>query len=358
MGHNPTSGVLSLERRKEIYAVCSKYDVVIIEDDPYYYLQFPSAELEEAKARGLPIPLSQPANTLEKKSGFPFLDSLAPSFLNVDTDGRVLRLDTFSKTVAPGCRVGWITGAPEIIERVLRISESSTQQPSGFVQSMLAEALIGQQVETMAKFRAAKDKATFSGWQMHGWVRWLAGLRGEYERRMNRMSAILEEGSYQLKQSTPVREADADWGVISKTKLYDFDWPRGGMFLWLHMRFETHPLWKATGSSGNIINGTALSTALMLFLTRKPYLVLVSPGMMFSATPKIREERGWAYYRLCFAAESEENIDLCSDRFVDGVHKFWRVKKVADLEDILKDGPPTAQQESEGLVDLGSYMAC
>ena len=36
MGHNPTGIVLSLERRKEIYAVCSRYDVIIIEDDHYW----------------------------------------------------------------------------------------------------------------------------------------------------------------------------------------------------------------------------------------------------------------------------------------------------------------------------------
>ncbi|KAI1853776.1 hypothetical protein JX266_001760 [Neoarthrinium moseri] len=360
MGHNPTSGVLSLERRKEIYAVCSKYDVIIIEDDPYWYLQYPSAEREEAKARGLPIPEPKAANTLQKKSGYPFLDSLAPSFLNVDTDGRVVRLDTFSKTVAPGCRVGWITAAPEIIERVLRISEASTQQPSGFVQSVLAESLIGSQPEAIARFasRSARDKVTFSGWQMDGWVRWLAGLRGMYERRMNRMCSILEEGAYQLKQSTPVRDADSDWGVISKTKLYEFDWPRGGMFLWLRMRFEKHPLWQATGSKGNVINGTALSTALMVFLTTKPYLVLVSPGMMFSATPKIREERGWAYFRLCFAAESEENIDKCSERFVQGVQKFWRIKKVKELEDILSETEAASAQDNEGLIDFGSWMGC
>ncbi|KAI0122890.1 aromatic amino acid aminotransferase [Xylariales sp. AK1849] len=360
MGHNPTSGVLSLERRREIYALCSKYDVIIIEDDPYWYLQFPSAELEEAKARGLPIPEPKSANTLEKKSGYPFLDALAPSFLNVDTDGRVVRLDTFSKTVAPGCRVGWITAAPEIVERTLRISEGSTQQPSGFVQSVLAEALMGPQTEAKAQFasRSTRDKATFSGWQMDGWVRWLAGLRGEYERRMNRMSSILEEGAYQLKQSTPVRDADSDWGVISKTKLYDFDWPRGGMFLWLRMRFETHPLWQVPGSQGNLINGTALSTALMVFLTTKPYLVLVSPGMMFSATPKIREERGWAYFRLCFAAESEENVDKCSERLVQGIQKFWRIKKVKELEDILNDIGAASMEDNEGLVNMGSWMGC
>lgn len=357
MGHNPTSGVLSLERRKEIYAVCSKYDVIIIEDDPYWYLQYPSAAVEEAKVRGLSIPEPRAANTLQKKSGYPFIDSLAPSFLNVDTDGRVVRLDTFSKTVAPGCRVGYVTAAPEIIERIVRISESGTQQPSGFVQSMLAEALIGQQPEAVARFQASRSKSSFSGWQTEGWVRWLAGLRGMYERRMTRMCSIIEEGAYQVKQSTPVKDAEADWGVITKTQLYDFSWPRGGMFLWIHMRYETHPLWKAAGSAGNVINGLALSTSLMIFLTRKPYLVLVSPGLMFSPTPEIREKKGWAYFRLCFAAETEENIDRCSERFVAGVQRFWRIKDVKELEDILSETSANAL-EADGLVDMGSWMGC
>lgn len=362
MGHNPTSGVLSLERRRDLYSVCSKYDVIIIEDDPYWYLQFPSAAVEEAKARNLPIPEPKEANTLEKKSGYPFIDSLAPSFLNVDVDGRVVRLDTFSKTVAPGCRLGWITSTPEICERILRVSESGTQNPSGFVQVIIAETIIGPQPQASAAFAAKsrKDQPTFNGWEMGGWVRWLEGLRGQYERRMNRMCKILEENAYQLKQSTPMRESDWDWGVITKTKLYDFQWPRGGMFLWVRMRFETHPLWKAPGSKGNIIDGTAMSTALMIFLTQKPYLVLVSPGLMFGATPKIRTERGWAYYRMCFAAESEENIDSCSLRFTQGVQKFWRIKNVKELEAIL-DETSSLNAEVEqvtGLTNLGSWMGC
>lgn len=364
MGHNPTSGVLSLERRKEIYAVCSKYDVIIVEDDPYWYLQYPSAAVEEAKARGRPVPEPRAANTLEKKSGYPFLDSLAPSFLNIDVDGRVVRLDTFSKTVAPGCRMGWVTAAPEVVERLLRISEATTQQPSGFVQAMVAEALMGQQVEAQGRFsllRSNRERAAFRGWQTAGWVRWLEGLRGQYERRMNRMCAILEANGTQLKQSTPARGPDADWGVITKTRLYDFDWPRGGMFLWLRMHFELHPLYGKPGSRGNVLDGPALSTALMMLLTHKPYLVLVSPGMMFSATPDVARTEGWAYYRLCFAAESEENIDACSARFAKGVHRFWRIKKVEELEDLL-DEINSAQSEGltdgERLANLGAYMGC
>ena len=44
---------MPLARKAEIYAICRQYDVVIIEDDPYYYLQFPDAS-------GAPIPLTIP----------------------------------------------------------------------------------------------------------------------------------------------------------------------------------------------------------------------------------------------------------------------------------------------------------
>lgn len=364
MGHNPTGGVLPLERRKEIYSICSEYDVIIVEDDPYWYLQFPSAEVEEARARNQPAPSpseSDLASTLEKKSGYPFLDSLAPSFLNIDVDGRVVRLDTFSKTVAPGCRMGWITAAPEIVERLLRVSETSTQQPSGFVQVVIAEAIMGSQPEAArAAFAAtpARHQAAFAGWRVDGWVRWLEGLRGEYERRMNTMCSILEEGCWQLKQSTPVQHADADWGVITKTRLYDFRWPRGGMFLWVRLRFETHPLWGAASAVHGKVDGVALTTALMAFLTRKPYLVLASPGLMFSATDEIRAARGWAYYRLCFAAESTENIAVCSQRWVDGVQRFWRIKKIKELEEILDEINAGALEETDGMADFATCMGC
>jgi DNA-binding transcriptional MocR family regulator len=98
IGQNPTSGTLSVQRRKDIYLICCKYDVMIIEDDPYWYLQFPSAAESEALSRNLPYeptPMHTP-EPMSKSSGFPFLDSLVPSYLSVDTEGRVIRLDTVS----------------------------------------------------------------------------------------------------------------------------------------------------------------------------------------------------------------------------------------------------------------------
>ena len=120
MGHNPTSGVLSIERRKAIYKLCCEYDIIIVEDDPYWYMQFPSAVEAEAHSRDLPVPMSKPAHELPKSSGYDLLDSLVPSYLNIDVEGRVIRLDTFSKTIAPGCRMGWITTQPRFIAALTR----------------------------------------------------------------------------------------------------------------------------------------------------------------------------------------------------------------------------------------------
>ncbi|KAL1882695.1 hypothetical protein VTK73DRAFT_1607 [Phialemonium thermophilum] len=363
LGHNPTGVVLSVQRRRELYAVCQKYDVIIVEDDPYWHLQFPSAEVEEAKSRHRPPPQSVQEFKPTKSSGYEFLDSLTPSFLSIDTDGRVVRIDTFSKTIAPGCRLGWLTAQPALIQRYLMITETSTQQPSGFVQSMVAELVMGPQPAAaraaFAALRTAKERATFSGWKMDGWVRWLAGLRGAYERRMNRMCRILDDGSARLGTARSTHPSDADWGIVTKTPLFDFKWPRGGMFVWLRVHFERHPLWGARRTDGEgMIDGTAISTALLLYLVRKPFLVIVSTGLMFSATEKVRTKMGWAFFRLCFAAETEENVDAASQRFVEGLHSFWRIRKVEQLQDILGDAPfsvGTARNFSEEVGNLGGF---
>lgn len=224
---------------------------------------------------------------------------------------------------------------------------------------MVAEAIMGPQPEANRSFRSlsARDKLAFEGWQMDGWVRWLAGLRGVYERRMNTMCSILDEGAYQLKQSTPVRDADADWGVITKTRLLSFDWPRGGMFIWLRIHYESHPLWQARGHSVPLLDGPMLSVAFMMFLTHKPYLVLAGPGSMFSATDGIDSQQGWKYMRLCFAAEDHENIEPCSQRFANGVQRFWRIKSVTEMEKYI-DEFNADDANMEGMSTTGYGIGC
>jgi DNA-binding transcriptional MocR family regulator len=120
-GHNPTSGILSPQRRRNIYDLCCQYDIIIVEDDPYWHLQYPSAAAGEAKSREFgTLPSGTKPSEPTKSSGYEFLDSLVPSYLSMDNEGRVIRLDTFSKTIAPGCRLGWITAQPRLTERLLR----------------------------------------------------------------------------------------------------------------------------------------------------------------------------------------------------------------------------------------------
>ena len=274
-------------------------------------------------------------NINKKSSGYNFLDSLVPSYLSMDVDGRVVRLDTFSKTIAPGCRLGWITAQPAIIERLTRITESSTQQPSGFVQSMVAELLIGQSSDSSA---ASQSTPCETNWQMDGWVRWLEGLRGGYERRMVSMCRILDEGKYTILDSdshSPLDDLDT-WEVITKTPMYSFVWPAGGMFVWIKVCFETHPL----RSKYQI---EKLSKALWVHLTKKPYLCLAGPGSMFAVTEKTVEESP-LYMRLCFAAIPDEDVEGVSRRLVEGFRAFWARKNLDGL-----DGDDDAAQRMEAL---------
>ena len=67
-----------------------RYGLTIVEDDAYYYMQHRAAD---------------PNATV------PGLSGLGPSFLSMDTDGRVVRLDTFSKLLAPGFRMAWVSAS-------------------------------------------------------------------------------------------------------------------------------------------------------------------------------------------------------------------------------------------------------
>ncbi|KAL9111572.1 MAG: hypothetical protein Q9227_004060 [Pyrenula ochraceoflavens] len=367
MGQNPTSGLLSVKRRKEVYSVCQKYDVIIVEDDPYWYLQYPSANALSTKYRGKPISsnyhtVGHNYNAGKKTSGYAFLDSLVPSYISMDVDGRVVRLDTFSKTVAPGCRLGWITAQPMIVERILRATETSTQQPSGFVQSMIAELIMGPQDPHDGGKGGAKDG---SGWNVDGWVRWLQGLRGNYERRMQTMSSILEDGKYLIRQSrcrnvsTDSDSETDDFQVVSKSKMFDFEYPMAGMFLWMRIFIDTHPLYHKVDSE-------RLAHALWVYMTLPPCLTLITPGTVFSPTEAIARAKGWQYFRICFAAIDEDLLEKKTKAILTAFKRFWEIKKVDDIDEILKDEddgnnpPPMHASEftNMGMIDGGMGHFC
>eukprot|EP00301_Raphidiophrys_heterophryoidea_P026501 c9168_g1_i1.p1 GENE.c9168_g1_i1~~c9168_g1_i1.p1 ORF type:complete len:434 (+),score=105.76 c9168_g1_i1:348-1649(+) len=120
VGHNPTGVVYSTARKQQLYEVCSRLNLVILEDDPYYYVQLASRDPNQC----------------------PGLKVNTPSFLSFDRDGRVVRLDSFSKTVAPALRLGYIALHRQLAAKLTILNEISTWSLSGPGQVMLLGMLI------------------------------------------------------------------------------------------------------------------------------------------------------------------------------------------------------------------------
>lgn len=329
--------------------MCQKYNIIIIEDEPYWHLQYPSASRLSAQFRGSNIPERQPQNYNAggKSSGFEFLDSLVPSYLSIDVDGRVVRLDTFSKSIAPGCRLGWLTAQPKIVERILRLTETSTQQPSGFSQAMVAELIIGKQGKNSAAKEDPRSKVHL-GWKVDGWVRWLEGLRGEYERRMQAMCAVLEENKFILLESVEQKQQQdsprrtfglgngsssgsdiigGEWELVHKVQMFDFAWPQAGMFVWLNVRLDTHPL-------HHLVEEKKLVHALWKHLTKKPHLCLVATGEMFAPKSEtVDKMSAWSNFRVSFAPIESSDIGDVSQALVDGFKNFWLKTTPDEIDD-------------------------
>jgi 2-aminoadipate transaminase len=85
--HNPTGVTMPLARRQKLLGLGAEYGALIVEDDAYGELRFEGQELPNLA-------------TLDQERGW------------------VVRVSTFSKTLAPGVRMGWAYGHPEIIRRM------------------------------------------------------------------------------------------------------------------------------------------------------------------------------------------------------------------------------------------------
>ena len=110
VGANPTGGSLSLERKREIYALAREYDLLILEDDPYYFLQFGDGPR-------------------------------TPSLLSMDEDGRVLRFDSLSKLLSSGLRVGYATGPAALVDRLELHTQATSLHTSGVSQALVLALL-------------------------------------------------------------------------------------------------------------------------------------------------------------------------------------------------------------------------
>ena len=106
-GNNPAGVTLSLERRMHLLQIASRYDLLVLEDDPYQLVQ-----LED----------TDPLATLQ----------------SLDREGRVVRLDSFSKIFAPGLRLGYASGPAEIIGYLQLYKQGSNLHTSAMDQALLA----------------------------------------------------------------------------------------------------------------------------------------------------------------------------------------------------------------------------
>lgn len=104
---NPSGRTLTVERRKLVAELGSKYDVLILEDDPYRELRYSGEELPPIKA--------------------------------FDTTGHTIYANSFSKIFSPGSRLGYVCAAPEIITRLFDAKTATNSQTNGVAQVLCAE---------------------------------------------------------------------------------------------------------------------------------------------------------------------------------------------------------------------------
>ena len=144
-GHNPTGATLPNPRRRRVYELCQQHDILILEDDPYWFL-------------GLDEPMAG-AEPLE-------------SFLSMDArsgDGRVLRFDSLSKVLSAGLRCGWVSGPSALIERIELHQQVAALHSSGLSQAVVA--------------------AVLEAWGPAGWHAHCKGVRALYRARRDSMHA-------------------------------------------------------------------------------------------------------------------------------------------------------------------------
>ncbi|QAT88972.1 class I/II family aminotransferase [Corallococcus coralloides] len=156
---NPKGTTLSLERRKALVRLAQEHRFIILEDDPYGELRF----------RGVHL----------------------PSLASLDDQGVVLSLSTFSKTLAPGLRLGWVTG-PRPLLKSLTIAKQATDLHTA----------------TLAQRATARLLETFD------YAGHIQALMPIYAERANAMLAALE--THMPKGTKWTR-------------------PDGGMFLWVEL---------------------------------------------------------------------------------------------------------------------------
>jgi len=108
---NPAGVLLSPDRRTEILEICRSEAIFVVEDNPYGLLGF---------------------------------DRPSPNAMRAEDSENVIYLGSFSKTIAPGFRIGWALVPQALKEKIVIASESSILCPSNFTQLAISSYLSDQ----------------------------------------------------------------------------------------------------------------------------------------------------------------------------------------------------------------------
>ena len=129
---NPSGVTMSLEKRKKMYELAQKYDVLILEDNPYGDLRY---------------------------SG-----EFIPAIKSFDTDGRVIYAGSFSKVISPGIRVAYVIAPKPIIQKLTVCKQGSDVHTNIWSQMLCYEFLTKYDFEAhLEKLRNIyREKAKFA----------------------------------------------------------------------------------------------------------------------------------------------------------------------------------------------------
>ncbi len=103
---NPAGVTMSLEKRKRLYELARKHDVLILEDNPYGELRFSGEDV--------------------------------PTIKSMDEDGRVIYDGSFSKIVAPGIRLGFVCAPSEVISKIVVAKQISDVHSNAYFQLLVS----------------------------------------------------------------------------------------------------------------------------------------------------------------------------------------------------------------------------
>ncbi|WRT67167.1 uncharacterized protein IL334_004133 [Kwoniella shivajii] len=264
-GQNPTGATMMDDRKKKLYDICY---VIICEDEPYYCLRLAEAEKKEGS-----------------DGNAAFIKALPPSYLYFDTEGRVIRMDTS----APGSRLGWITANPQFIERLTRISETSTQAPSGF-----ATALTTTMLEK---------------WGFEGYIRWLRGIKATYNMRKTWICDAFED-TFHL-------EFDQSKGLF----------PSGSKTITCYSKQPQSAWDEKKGLHGPGLVTFVPPTVSTCCYNRADVQVLFAPGWYFDGGGEHAiGGPGYGYFRLSFSIATYEETYKAVQTFSQVLDKFFQLK--------------------------------